>query len=85
MVYNCKLQTFRVGNGGTPLKAQGGKVRVRLLVDRNTIEAFVNDGRLYMPTKVVPAEGKPALELTAKGGPAKASVEAYTLKSAWRQ
>lgn len=40
-------------------------MRLRILVDRTTIEIFGNDGRMYMPVEVIPDDGNRSLEVFA--------------------
>jgi len=61
-----------------------GSVRWRLLVDRTSIELFVNGGLATASFCFLP-EGPPSLALTAEGGDlARVRVTRRTLKSAWR-
>ncbi|GAH02172.1 unnamed protein product, partial [marine sediment metagenome] len=34
-----------------PLKPMDGKIKLRILVDRTTLEIFANDGQIYMPVR----------------------------------
>lgn len=62
-----------------------GKISLRLLVDRTSVDIFGNDGALYMPMGMIIPADKTALELYAKGGTAHInSLKVYDLKSAWR-
>jgi sucrose-6-phosphate hydrolase SacC (GH32 family) len=65
--------------------ALGKRVRqLRVLVDRTSVEAFVNDGEKVMPACYLPVEGAPALELTVQGGVAKiVSLDVFPLRPAW--
>ena len=50
MAYNAKLAQQISCNGDTQsLPAVNGSVQLEILVDRNTIEIFGNNGQLYMP------------------------------------
>ncbi|MGV3615208.1 MAG: glycoside hydrolase family 32 protein [Fimbriimonas sp.] len=62
-----------------------GKVQLRVLVDRTTIDIFGNDGRLYMPMgKILDAKDQ-ALSVTPKQGKPKIlDLRHYRLKSIWR-
>lgn len=62
-----------------------GKLRLRILVDRASLEIFAEDGLVYMPMGVLFKEDAPALELFARGGTARiADCEVRPLKSAWK-
>jgi sucrose-6-phosphate hydrolase SacC (GH32 family) len=84
--------TFDAANGEVkcldktaPLAAEGGKLTLRLLVDRNSIEIFAGDGLVYMPMAVkFEADSKP-LALIARGGEVTVRTLAVReLKSIWR-
>jgi fructan beta-fructosidase len=82
----CDVREGRLSCQGksAPLKPMGGKVRLRLLVDRTSIEIFGNDGRIYMPIGVIPPDDNMALEVFSRSGTGRAaSLEVYELKSAW--
>ncbi|MBN8247874.1 MAG: glycoside hydrolase family 32 protein [Verrucomicrobia bacterium] len=69
---------------GPDLKPWDGSVRWRLLVDRTSLELFVNGGLATASFCFLP-EGPPALSLTVEGGDlAHARLVRRTLKSAWR-
>ena len=73
-----------VCKGKAPLKPEGGKIRIEILVDRTSIEVFGNGGRVYMPCGVIPPDEGGPLEAFARGGSAKlTSLEVFELRSAW--
>ncbi|MDP6544989.1 MAG: glycoside hydrolase family 32 protein [Phycisphaerae bacterium] len=62
-----------------------GKLKLRILIDRTSIEVFANDGELSMSSCFLPKELKTPLELYAKGGEvAIKSLKVRKLKSAWK-
>jgi fructan beta-fructosidase len=62
----------------------GGRIRLRLLVDRGSIEIIGNNGRVALSVGVIPADENRALGLFAQGGTARVcSLEIYSLESAW--
>ena len=74
---SCQGQT-----GG--LQPSNGKIRLRLLVDRTSLELFGNDGWLYMSVGVIVPAADNTLALYAKGPGAKLDwLEVHELKSAW--
>ncbi len=82
--YDPKKQELACKGAKAALKPVDGKIRLRLMVDRTSIDIFGNDGRLYMPLGVIPAPDNLSLEVYAKGGSAKInSLEVHELKSAW--
>ena len=68
-----------------PARLIGGKLKLRILIDRTSIELFANDGELSMSSCFVPEKLETPLELYAKGGEvAIKSLKVRKLKSAWK-
>ena len=83
--YNVEKQELSCLDRKASLKLVNGKIKLRLLVDRTSIDIFGNDGALYMPMGMILPADKTALELSAKGGSAHInSLKVYELKSAWK-
>jgi fructan beta-fructosidase len=60
------------------------KVRLRVLVDRTSIEIFAHEGETAMIVPILAKDENKVLRLTAKDGTAKASrLEVYPMQSAW--
>jgi sucrose-6-phosphate hydrolase SacC (GH32 family) len=67
-----------------PLKPVNGTIKVRLLLDRVSLEIFANDGRVYMPMAILPKEEERAVAVFAKGADVRlTALTVSTLKSAW--
>jgi fructan beta-fructosidase len=82
--YDAVKGQLYAGKLAMPLKPIDGKVRLRLLLDRGSLEAFGNDGRVALSLAVRPSADNRSLSLTAFGGEAKvASLEVYEVRSAW--
>jgi sucrose-6-phosphate hydrolase SacC (GH32 family) len=63
-----------------------GKLKLRILIDRTSIEVFANDGELSMSSCFLPKEKDTSLELYAKGGEVTIrSLRVTKLKSAWKK
>ena len=77
---------FPLNKGGQGGCGKGdGKIRLRILVDRTSIEIFGNDGGIYMPIGVIPPDENRSLKVFGKGGGVKVkSLEVYELRSAWK-
>jgi len=59
-------------------------IRLRILVDRTSIEVFANDGRIYMPLRAYPGPGEKGLEIFTKSGTLKInSLKVSHLESIW--
>lgn len=84
IVYDVKKQTLSCGKVSAALKPAGGKVRLRLLVDRGSIEVFGNDGRVALSVGVIAPEGNKAVTVFSRGGKTRLrSLRPFALKSAW--
>jgi sucrose-6-phosphate hydrolase SacC (GH32 family) len=67
------------------LHQMDGKINLRILVDRTSIEIFGNKGRVYMPMSVILDEADQSLAMSVTGGEARvASLEIYQMKGIWR-
>lgn len=61
-----------------------GRIKLRMLVDRTSVECFLGDGQESHAVCCLPAAGSPLLELFAKGGEARVvSLVVHELRSAW--
>jgi fructan beta-fructosidase len=86
IVYDVKKSELMVRGKRAPLRAVEGKVRLRMLRDRTSLEIFGNDGELFMPI-ALPNDGqRPKLSLFARGGEGEIqSLEVHELRSTWRK
>jgi sucrose-6-phosphate hydrolase SacC (GH32 family) len=67
-----------------PLAAEGGRVRLRVLVDRTSLEVFGNGGRVSLTSCFLPRQKERSLEVYAVNGTVKVlSLQAHELRSAW--
>ena len=63
---------------------QNGKVKMRILVDRSSVEVFGGGGITVVTDQIFPAENATGLSLYAKGGSARlVSLEAHHIESVW--
>ncbi len=84
VVYNVKEQQLACRGNKARLKPENGKIRMQILVDRTSIEAFGNDGRVYIPMGVIHPANNKSIELFTRGGNTKLNdLAVYELKSAW--
>jgi fructan beta-fructosidase len=84
VVYDAKKQTLTCKGVTAPLKPNADHVRLRLLVDRGSIEVFANDGAVAMSVAAIPAEKERSLALFSRGGKARvAALEVIEMRSAW--
>jgi len=85
VVYNVRKQELTCQGKTASLKPVDGGIRLELLVDHTSIEIFGNDGRVYMPIGVIPADNSKSLEIFTKGGNTEVkSLEVCELNSAWK-
>ena len=85
VVYDVKNQELSCRDKKAMLKLDHGKVRLRMMLDRTSIDIFGNDGILYMPIGVLVPTDNLSLDVQAKGGEAHInSLEIFELKPAWK-
>jgi sucrose-6-phosphate hydrolase SacC (GH32 family) len=83
--YNVEKNELSCERPKADLKPVDGKIRLRILVDRVSIEIFANDGRIYMPIRAIPEGDERGLEVFTKGGNTKiSSLKVHELKSIWQ-
>lgn len=84
VVYDVQAREVICRDRKGPLAPVDGRVRLRLLVDRVSVEIFGNEGQLYMPMTAVPEKPERGLALSAEGGAAQiTALEVHELKSIW--
>jgi len=85
VAYEAKENTLMSGESSAKLAADGGRIQLRILVDRTSIEIFANNGEVYMPLDALPEDGQAkTLELFAEGGTARVrSLAVRELESIW--
>jgi len=67
-----------------PLAPEGGRIRIRALVDRTSLEVFGNAGRVSLTSCFLPRQKDKGLAVYAKNGTVKlVSLKARALRSAW--
>lgn len=69
--------------GRASLSPVEGTVKLRILLDRTTIEVFGNDGEVVITSCYMPEDSAPNYLLTAKSTLQIASARVHSLKSAW--
>ena len=84
VVCNVKTKTISVKSEVAPCTQQDGKIKLRLLVDRTSIEIFINNGEYYMPMGSIPEDNNMSLKVFAAGGKAQIiKLDVNELSSAW--
>lgn len=70
----------------TPVEPYNDRLELHLLVDRSSVEIFVNGGRRIMSALTFPADDQTGIELFAAGGRAKVvQMTAWELASIWNE
>jgi fructan beta-fructosidase len=74
------------GRHAGPLSMVRGKnVKLRIFVDRSSVEVFANDGETVITDGIFPARTSDGLEVYSQGGEARVvKMEIWNLNSAWR-
>ncbi|MBT3191030.1 MAG: glycoside hydrolase family 32 protein [Verrucomicrobia bacterium] len=80
VVYQADKQQFIYKDTALPAPPVNGKVKLRVLVDRGSIELFANDGAAVATRYALPAPETRSTSLTGKG---KVSLVINELKSIW--
>jgi sucrose-6-phosphate hydrolase SacC (GH32 family) len=73
------------GDAAADMSPRDDRIRIRILVDRTSVEVFGNDGEVVIPCCLLPREMDQSLEMFAHGGAARiAAMSIYKLKPIWR-
>lgn len=84
VLYDVKAQTLTALGRTAPLKLDGHRLTLRLLVDRTSLELFGNGGQVSMSGCFLPPPDDHSLGVHADGGPARiVSLTVHPLHSAW--
>lgn len=83
VVYDVKARQVSCADAKAPLSLHNGRLRLRLLVDRTSIEIFGNEGQLYMSVAMVIPPTNTSLALTADNEAGIDALEVHTLRSIW--
>jgi len=84
VVYNAERHVLTCKQHQAPLTPANGKIDVRILVDRGSVEIFGNGGRIAMSVGAAPDATNRRIVLQCPEGHAiLESLEAYELGSTW--
>ena len=85
VTYNATENLIVCKNKKAELKPVDGKIGLEILVDRNSVEIFANNGSMYMPIGQILPEDNKSIELFTKSGKTQVeNIEVYELNSAWK-
>ncbi|MBN1582775.1 MAG: DUF4980 domain-containing protein [Anaerolineae bacterium] len=86
VTYDVQRQELICRECTVPLKTATGKLGLRILVDRASIEIFAGEGLVYMPLSVMLPDSKGGCSLSATGGTARMlTLTVHTLRSIWQE
>jgi fructan beta-fructosidase len=84
VVYHVKRQELSCCDRTAPLQAPGGKLRLRMLLDRASLEIFAAGGSVYIPLAVIPEDDEWSCFMSSREGRAVAvAVDVIRLRSIW--
>ncbi len=84
ITYSVKDKKLRCLGKEAPLEPENGRIKIRVLVDRTTLEVFGNEGRVSLTSCFLPRARDKGLEVFAHGGTTQiVSLTAHKLRSAW--
>jgi len=84
LVYTVKDHLLTFMGNESKLVPVDHKIKLRLIIDRSSIEVFANQGEMTFSKHFLPDPSNMNLELYSSGGPVKVNfMEAYRLESIW--
>ena len=85
LICDAKKRTLTCKNVSTPIPGESKTVSLRILVDRGSVEVFVDGGVVAMSVAAIPEDRNSSLALTPNGKVKLATARVSRLKSAWQQ
>jgi sucrose-6-phosphate hydrolase SacC (GH32 family) len=82
--YNKRKEEFTIGKRSIAAPAIDGKVKLRLLLDRASIELFANDGAAVATSYAVPASDNKSILISDADDMKINSIIINELKSSWK-
>lgn len=84
--YNTKSNKLTTEDTEALLKPRDGKINLRILVDRVSLEIYANEGKIYMPIRANYNNSKNGIKLFTKGNETEiSSLIIHELKSIWKK
>jgi fructan beta-fructosidase len=85
VTYDAAQQRLSCLGNHSKVELKGGKIALRIFMDRRSVDIFGADGRLYMPMASQISPTNQSLKLTSESGQARiTALKVHELKSAWR-
>jgi sucrose-6-phosphate hydrolase SacC (GH32 family) len=83
--FNAKDNTITCLGKSAKISPVNNRIKLRILVDRTSIEVYANDGRVVMTSCFLPEAGGEEVSIYSKGGSSKIiSMNIHRLKSIWQ-
>ena len=84
--YNTKTKTLKCIQETVIVEPVDGVIKLEILLDRNSIELFANDGKVAMSSSFTPIDNAYGLYLFNTGGELLVEkLEVYPMKSIWQK
>jgi sucrose-6-phosphate hydrolase SacC (GH32 family) len=82
--YDVAAKKLTALGRSAPLVPENGRIKLRVLVDRTSIEVFGNDGRVVLTSCFLPTDDNKDVTMFAEGGRARLVAAAiHPLQSIW--
>ena len=81
--YSASKKTLSCLGKDAPIELESGRIPLVVLVDRTSMEVFINNGKAILSCCYLAEAGKDALEIFTTGKIKFVSIEVFPLKSAW--
>lgn len=83
--YSVADKQLKVGDVVAPLQIEGGRLKLRILVDRASIDVFADRGQVTVSAVKIEAQTGPAVTLVSEGGKMRVAVlRENRLESIWK-
>jgi sucrose-6-phosphate hydrolase SacC (GH32 family) len=84
--YDVAAKTLSCLGRSAPFNPENGRIKLRILADRTSLEIFGNDGSVVLTSCFLPSSKNESLETFTQGGNVKViSAAVYPMKSIWRE
>jgi len=82
--YNAGTDTISLAGIKAPLRMKNNELKIRLILDRTSIELFANDGEVQIARCFINQDKSPAsMSISGKNGFGDVKLKAYPLKAVW--
>ena len=82
IIYRIKEAELRCEGQEASLQPVAGKIKLELLIDRNSLEIFANDGTVYMPIGGIFEDHQKSITLVGEDYTVE-NITVYELESIW--